>query len=85
MMGYWKQDNGEFELFSKPIAELIERCTSPEYEPFEFGEGKILSLHQFSDNGATVVFDCGGRFLDTFQMVKNEQGWKIVNKFFVDQ
>ena len=85
MMGYWKNQDGQLELFSKPISKLIDTWVGPDYSPFEFGEGKILSIHQFSDVGATVVFDCGGRFLDTFQLVKIDGAWRIANKFFVDQ
>ena len=85
MMGYWKLENGEYELFSTPIIELIDKWVSPEFEPFEFSGRKILSLHIFGENAATAVFDCGGRFLDTFQLVKRSGSWKIVNKFFVDQ
>ena len=85
MIGYWKNDKGEFELFSIPYKELIERWVDPEFTPQKFGAGNILSIHVFSEVGATVVFDCGGKFLDTFQMVKLDGCWKIANKFFVDQ
>ena len=85
MMGYWANDEGEQELFTIPYKQLIERWVDPEFTPREFGEGKILSVNIFSDVGATVVFDCGGKYLDTFQMVKLDGCWRIVNKFFVDQ
>lgn len=85
MMGYWKNAQGELELFSKPMRELIDIWTDPDYSPHEFSNGQILSIHKFSDVGATVVFDCGGRFLDTFQLAKIDGSWRIVNKFFVDQ
>src|SRR5210317_332230 len=85
MMGYWKNEAGEMELFTIPYKELIERWLDPEFTPREFGAGKILSVNIFSDVGATVVFDCGGKYLDTFQMVKLDNCWRIVNKFFVDQ
>ena len=85
MMGYWQVADGSYELFSTPITELIDKWTSPEFEPFEFAEREIISVHIFSDQGATAVFDCGGRFLDAFQLVKRNSEWKIVNKFFVDQ
>ena len=85
MMGYWKNQDGELELFSKPMSELIDKWVGPDYSPFEFSDGQILSIHRFSDVGATVVFDCGGRFLNTFQLVKMDGSWRIVNKFFVDQ
>ena len=85
MMGYWKNQQGDLELFSTPMCNLIDTWTGPDYKPFEFGDGQILSIDKFSDVGATVVFDCGGRFLDTFQLAKIEGSWRIVNKFFVDQ
>lgn len=85
MIGYSNASSGKTELFSIPMRELVEKWTSRDYKPFEFGERKVLSLHQFSDVGAVAVFDCGGRFLDTFQMVKMNGEWKIANKFFVDQ
>ena len=85
MIGYWKNNEGELELFTIPYKELIERWVDPEFIPQEFGDGNILSVHIFSDVGATVVFDCGGKYLDTFQMVKLDGDWKIANKFFVDQ
>ena len=85
MMGYWKNDQGDMELFTIPYKELIEKWVHPDFVPREFGNGRILSTHIFSEAGATVVFDCGGKYLDTFQMVKLDGSWKIVNKFFVDQ
>jgi hypothetical protein len=85
MMGYWRNSEGELELFTIPYKELIESWVDPEYTPQEFGDVKVLSINIFSDVGATVVFDCGGKYLDTFQMVKLDGGWRIVNKLFVDQ
>jgi len=85
MIGYSSANSGKLELFSIPMTDLVEKWTSSDYIPFEFGERKILSLHVFSDDGAVAVFDCGGLFLDTFQMVKLNGQWKIANKFFVDQ
>ncbi len=85
MVGYWKNGEGEQELYSLPIKEEIDDWVSPEHETFKFGEGKITSIHIFSPDGATVTFDCGGRFWDAFQMVKIDGVWKIANKFFVDQ
>lgn len=85
MMGYWKNPNGEQELFSVPMKELIDKWVSADYSPYDFSEGKILNAHVFSDSAANVVFDCSGRFMDTFQLVKMDGDWRIVNKFFVDQ
>ena len=85
IMGYWKNKEGELELFSIPIKEIIEEWVAPDYKPYIFPEGNILSINIFSAVGATVTFDCGGKFLDTHQMVKLDGTWRIVNKFFVDQ
>lgn len=85
LMGYWKNPKGEKELFSRPMRQVIDSWTDPGHTPLELGEGRMLSVDIFSSDGATVVFDFGGRFLDTFQLVKMEGRWRIVNKFFVDQ
>lgn len=85
MMGYSRNEKGELELFTIPYKELIERWVDPDFAPQQLGDGKILSVNIFSDVGATVVFDCGGKYLDTLQMVKLDGTWRIVNKFFVDQ
>jgi len=85
MVGYWKNSEGEQELFNTSMKQEIDDWVSPDYSTFPFGEGKIMSCHILSKDGATVVFDCGGRFIDTFQLVKIDGSWKIVNKFFVDQ
>jgi hypothetical protein len=85
MVGYWKNPEGEQELIFISMKEEIDDWVSPEHSTFAFGEGKIISIHIFSKDGATAVFDCGGRFLDTFQLLKMDGSWKIVNKFFVDQ
>jgi hypothetical protein len=85
MVGYWKNPEGEQELICVSMKDEIDEWVSPDYSTFPFGEGKIMSANIFSKDGATVVFDCGGRFIDTFQLVKMNGSWKIVNKFFVDQ
>ena len=85
MVGYWKNENGEQELFSSSLDDDIEEFLSPEHTPYGSGKGNIINMHIFSKDGATVTFDFGGRFIDTFQMVKIDGRWKIVNKFFVDQ
>ena len=85
MIGYWKTPDGEMELFAKPITEIIDRWVDPGYQSLPFAEGKILDIQVFGDVGATVLFDCGGIFMDTFQMVKLDGAWRIANKFFVDK
>ena len=85
MKGYMKNEQGEMELIDMSYKELIDQWTNPDYTPFEFSEGNVLSINIFSPIAATVVFDCGGMFLDTFQMLKINNKWRIANKFFVDQ
>jgi hypothetical protein len=85
MMGYWRQEDGNISLTSKPIKDLIEIWVSPDFEPHELSNGEVLSIDIFSPIGATAVFDCGGKFLDTFQLAKIDGTWRIVNKFFVDK
>ncbi len=63
----------------------IDEWVSPEYSTYPFGEGNLMSCQLFSKNGATVVVDCGVRVIDTFQQVKINGSWKIVNKIFVDR
>jgi hypothetical protein len=85
MVGYCKNAEGKQELFCESIKDDIDEWVSPEYSTFPFGEGRIIGVNIFSKDGATVVFDCGGRFIDTFHLVKMDGSWKIVNKFYVDQ
>ena len=85
MVAYWKNEEGIQELASSSIEDEIDDWVSPEHTTYGNGEGKIISMHIFSKDGATVVFDCGGRFIDTFSLVKIDGAWKIANKFFVDQ
>ena len=84
-ISYWKNEAGEQELTTCLIDDEIEAWMSPEHTPYGSGEGKIIAMHIFSKEGATVTFDFGGRFIDTFQMVKIDGRWKIANKLFVDQ
>ena len=85
MVGYWKNEDGNQELYSISIEDEIDEWVSPEHATYGNGERKIISMHMFSTDGATVTFDCGGRFLDAFQLVKMDGTWKIAGKFFVDQ
>lgn len=85
MVGYWKNEEGKQELFSSSIVDEIKEFLSPDHTPYGSGKGNILNMHLFSNDGATVTFDFGGRFIDTFQLVKIDGKWKIANKFFVDQ
>ena len=85
MVGFWRNEDGKQELFSSSIDDEINEWVSPEHSTYGSGDGKIITMHIFSKDGATVTFDFGGRFIDTFQLVKIDGTWKIANKFFVDQ
>jgi len=85
MASYWVNEDGVRELVSNPIEVEIDDWVSPEHDTYGNGVGRIINLHIFSEDGASVTFDCGGRFIDTFQLVKIDGAWKIVGKLFVDQ
>jgi hypothetical protein len=84
MTGYVKNEDGQMELWSKPIPEMIDLFVSDDDTLPELAYGKILAIHIFSDVAATALFDCAGAFIDTFQMVKLNGEWRIANKFYVD-
>ena len=85
IMGYAKNEDGRLELWSRPMRDTIDKWVSDDDSLPKLTYGKILDIEIFSDVGATVLFDCGGRFKDTFQMVKLDGEWRIANKFYVDQ
>ena len=85
MMGFEKLEDGSAELFSQPISESIDRWVNRGDDSAELTEREILSLHLFGEDGATVVFNFGGKYLDNLQLAKIDGSWKIVNKFFVEQ
>jgi len=84
MMGYKKNEEGKFELFLMTMRDAIDDWVAPDYMPFEFSDGKMLAVNIFSDVGATVLFDFGGRYLESYQLAKISGAWRIVNKFIVD-
>jgi len=84
MMGYIKNEKGELKTFSKSMKEAIDDWVAPDYTPFEFGEGVILAVDIFSPVGATVLFDFGGKYLESYQLAKIDGTWRIVNKFIVN-
>ena len=84
MVGYSTVPSGKLELWAKPITEIIDRWVDPDYELLPFAEGRVLDIQIFSPVAASVVFDCGGIFMDSFQMVKQDGTWRIANKLFVD-
>ncbi len=84
MMGYIKNEEGKLKLFSRTMRESIDEWVAPDYAPFDFSDGNILAVDIFSDVGATVLFDFGGRYLESYQLAKIDGAWRIVNKFIVN-
>lgn len=72
-------------LWCRPMRETIDKWTSDEFETAWLTYGKILSIHIFSDVGATATFDCAGLYIDTYQLVKLDGEWRIANKFFTER
>ena len=58
-------------------------CTEDDSLP-QLAYGKILAVHILNDTTALAVFDCAGKFFDTYQLVKLNGEWRIANKFFAD-
>jgi hypothetical protein len=84
MMGYIKNEKGELNTFIMSMKEAIDDWVAPKYTPFAFGEGRILAVDIFSPIGATVLFDFGGKYLESYQLAKIDGTWQIVNKFIVN-
>ena len=85
IMGYAKNGDGQLVLWSRPMRETIDKWVSDDASLPKLAYGKILAIHMISETAATAVFDCAGKFLDTYQLVKLDGEWRIANKFFVDQ
>ena len=86
IIGYHDRNaDGGRVLWSRPMRETIEKWVADDSPVPHFDYGKILSIHIFSDVAATATFDCGGLYIDTYQLVKLDGEWRIANKFFVDQ
>jgi Putative lumazine-binding len=83
MKGYVRDKDGKMNLSSRPINEVIDgwvkRTPTPEMQ------GRIIAIHILSPVAAIAVFDFNGIYIDTFQLAKVDSGWRIVNKFYVDQ
>ena len=84
MTGYTRNEHGELRLFSMTMRDAIDSWVAPDYTPFEFSDGKMLAVNIFSNVGATVLFDFGGKYLESYQLAKVEGTWLIVNKFIVN-
>ncbi len=77
--------DGNRVLWCRSMRDTIDKWVSDEIETAWLTHGKILSIHIFSDVAATATFDCAGRYIDTFQLVKLDGEWRIANKFFTNQ
>lgn len=84
MTGYTRNEQGDLRLFTMSMRDAIDSWVAPDYEPFAFGEGKMLAVDLFSPVGATVLFDFGGKYLESYQLAKVDGTWQIVNKFIVN-
>ena len=84
MMGYINNKEGEPELFSMKMKDAIEQWVDPDYTPFECSAGNMLAVDIFSHVGATVLFDFGGKYLESYQLVKIDGAWLIISKFIVN-
>jgi hypothetical protein len=82
--GYAKNKDGDLELWSLPMKEMIDIWVSDDDTLPKLDYGKILSIQIYSDVAATALFNCSGTFFDTFQLVKLDGEWRIANKFYVD-
>ena len=86
IIGYDVRDgDDERTLWYRPMRETIDKWVADDSPVPHFAYGKILSIHIFSDVAATATFDCGGLYIDTYQLVKLDGEWRIANKFFTNQ
>ena len=83
MKAYLADDSGNKKVSVRPIDEVIDDWSTRDPKP-EL-EGKIVSTLIVAPDSAIVVFDFAGIYLDTFQLTRMSDGWRIVNKFYVAQ
>ncbi|MEC9247583.1 MAG: nuclear transport factor 2 family protein [Pseudomonadota bacterium] len=83
MKGFLRKEDGAKELTVRPMSEVIDEWAAREPNPDL--KGSILSLQIYSNVAATVLFDFNGVFVDSFQLAKTKAGWRIVNKYYIDQ
>ena len=84
IIGYAKNGEGNLELWSRPMRETLDKWVSEDDSLPQLAYGKILDIQILNDVTATAVFDCAGKFLDTYQLVKLDGEWRIANKFYAD-
>ena len=83
MKGYLKGDGGKKQLTVRPMSEVIDEWAAR--KPDADLHGEILSVNIYSDVAATVLFNFNDVFVDSFQLAKTSQGWRIVNKYYIDK
>ena len=83
MKGFLRKEDGAKELTVRPMSEVIDEWAARKPNPDL--KGSILSLQIYSNVAATVLFDFNGVFIDSFQLAKTKAGWRIVNKYYIDQ
>jgi len=81
MKGYIKNKDGNLELSSRPIRDVIDDWAARDPKPAM--QGRILAVNIYSDIAAQVLFDFDGIYTDAFQLVKVDGQWRIVNKFYI--
>ena len=85
IMGYAKDAEGNLVLWSRPMRETIDKWVSDDATLPKLEYGKILNIRILNDVAAVAEFDCAGKFLDTYQLIKLNGEWRISNKLYVDQ
>ena len=83
MKGFLKNKTGSSDLTVRPMSEVIDEWSAREPDPGL--TGTILSLEIYNKKAATVLFDFNGIYIDSFQLAKTDEGWRIVNKYYIDQ
>ena len=83
MKGFLKNETGSNSLTVRSMSEVIDEWSAREPNPDL--AGTILSLEIYSKKAATVLFDFNGIYIDSFQLAKTDEGWRIVNKYYIDQ
>ena len=80
MKGYLRESDGGEKLTSRPMSEVIDDWTSREPNP-ELKRRDHIRQHM-QQSSSTALFNFNDIFIDSFQLAKTEQGWKIVNKYY---
>lgn len=81
MKSYLKGKDGTYSLNVRPMSEVIDGWAKGPPKPEMRGE--ILGINIYSPGAASVLFNYNDLFTDSFQLVKVEGQWRIVNKFYI--